>query len=127
MRAWLLSVVLASTITFIPSTTTYVAPPEPEPKDPLKAFYDEAPVMEKVAWCESREKQSARRKNFTEDGRHWSTDVGLFQINDFYWKEKSEELGYDIYTKEGNIKMARWLYERHGTDPWEWSAGCWRF
>lgn len=80
--------------------------------------------MEKIAWCESRQRQ------FNIDGTVLrgainSQDVGYFMINEYYWLDKSIELGYDIYTLKGNKEMAMWIYERQGTTPWNWSKPCW--
>lgn len=47
-----------------------------------------------------------------------TNDLGLFQINSKTWLEKSKELGYDIYTVRGNIKMARYIYEVQGINAW---------
>jgi len=53
-------------------------------------------------------------------------DVGVFQINEYYHLDKSIELGFDIYTTEGNMDYAEHLYETQGTTPWKWSAFCWQ-
>ena len=41
------------------------------------------------------------------------------------WGKKSEELGYDIRTQEGNEHMARYLFAHYGSVPWQSSAACW--
>lgn len=46
-------------------------------------------------------------------------DKGICQINEYYNGAKARELGYDIYTKEGNIKMAEWLFLNFGSSPWD--------
>jgi len=91
--------------------------PVNNPKTELQAFYEDHPEMRKIAECESGGTQSARNKNYR-NGRHWSTDVGYFQINNHHWGRKAKELGYDIYTKEGNIKMARYILENYGIHHW---------
>lgn len=52
-------------------------------------------------------------------------DVGIFQINEYFWLEKSKELGLDIYSAKGNVEMAIWIFMHHGTDPWNWSKSKW--
>lgn len=48
-------------------------------------------------------------------------DVGIAQINVKTWGAKALELGYDIYTTEGNLKMARYIYDTAGIQSWV----CW--
>jgi hypothetical protein len=52
-------------------------------------------------------------------------DKGLFQISETYWGEKSRELGFDIHSVEGNVKMAVYLYKMQGTKPWIHSRHMW--
>ena len=46
-------------------------------------------------------------------------------INTVVWGKKSEELGYDLRTQEGNEHMARSLFAHYGSVPWQSSAACW--
>lgn len=59
-------------------------------------------------------------------GKMNSSDIGKYQINKVYWEKKAIELGYDIYTEQGNENMALWIYEHYGTIPWLWSFDCWK-
>lgn len=52
-------------------------------------------------------------------------DIGQCQINQIYWGKKAKELGYDIFTDEGNKLMSIYIYNTHGTWPWNWSKFCW--
>ncbi len=107
---------------------------EPEPqaapsvRDLIAAKAEEAGVDKslalRIAFCESTYRQ------FGKDGQplrgiHNDNDVGLFQINEKYHLEKSIELGYDIYSTEGNIGYAMWMLKRQGPKPWVWSQPCW--
>jgi len=82
------------------------------------------PVLQRIAQCESSGQQ------FTQDGkvvrgkRH-PQDTGLFQINAVVWAKQAETLGYDIRTRHGNESMARYIFENHGSGPWQSSAKCW--
>jgi hypothetical protein len=51
-------------------------------------------------------------------------DVGWAQINTKYHLKRSQELGIDIFTEEGNKKYARLLYREQGAGPWSASADC---
>jgi hypothetical protein len=52
-------------------------------------------------------------------------DVGVFQINEAYHLKQAEEMGYDIYTPEGNIGYALWLMKNGGNRHWNSSRSCW--
>jgi len=81
-------------------------------------------ILQRIAIAESGGKQ------FNSDGTvimgiinpH---DIGKYQINELYWGKKAKELGYDIYTLEGNTSMALWIYQNYGTAPWNWSKSKW--
>ena len=90
----------------------------------IKTEYADTPILVAIAQCESNFSQ------FNPDGtvvrgRVDSHDVGVMQINETYWLEKSKSLGYDIYTIQGNVDYAKYLYAKQGTDPWNSSSKCW--
>lgn len=60
-------------------------------------------------------------------GRVNSYDIGKYQINVKIWGKKASQLGYDIFTEQGNELMARWIYENYGTSPWNLSKKCWQY
>ena len=90
------------------------------------------PELRRMCACESTGDPNKEPRQFDEQGnvvKGWfsdkeNTDWGMCQISDKYWLKKSQELGYDIFTREGNLKMAEWLYEAQGTYPWRWSKSC---
>ena len=44
------------------------------------------------------------------------------------WKvslDEAAKLGYNIYTVEGNVAFAKYLYNKYGSDPWSSSSKCW--
>jgi hypothetical protein len=49
-------------------------------------------------------------------------DVGLCQINPYVHTESSRKLGMDIYTEEGNIAYANYLFSKNGYRDWRSSA-----
>ncbi|MEX0930467.1 MAG: hypothetical protein WDZ79_02180 [Candidatus Paceibacterota bacterium] len=93
-------------------------------KEVVRAYFADAPEMYSVAWCESRV------RHFKEDGTLLRgyvdhNDVGVMQINERYHLKRSKELGYNIYSLEGNLAYARVLYEDQGLQPWSASKPCW--
>ena len=88
-----------------------------------REFGKEWRVMYEVARCESTLRHYVNGEVLR--GEQVKEDVGLFQINETYWLEKSRKLGIDIYDLEGNIKMARYIYEHGGLNHWSASAPCW--
>jgi len=86
--------------------------------------FPDAKVMVAVAECEST-------------FRHWDADgevlkneqgssaTGVFQIMASYHAEPASNLGWDIYTLEGNIAYADHLYRTQGLKPWAASKHCW--
>ncbi len=58
-------------------------------------------------------------------GRIDPRDTGMCQINTYYHLETAEQLGYDIFTEEGNWGYAKHLKATQGVQPWRASASCW--
>lgn len=95
-------------------------------------------VLLDISWCESRDDQAKRGYNYRyrnvthEDGtvtkeRYlWSTDIGRWQINDYYHLERAKKLGLDLYTEKDNLAYAILLYNENGTQDWNPSRECWR-
>jgi hypothetical protein len=80
--------------------------------------------MADVAFCESRFRQ------FNKNGEPLrgianKADVGVMQINEKYHADTAVRLGINIYTLEGNMEYAKYLYDTKGTKPWVHSKGCW--
>lgn len=82
-------------------------------------------VLLDIRWCESRDDQSKKGKNYDKKGVLWSEDIGVFQINDYWHEASAKKLGYDIYTQEGNTAYALVLYNANGTKDWDASKPCW--
>lgn len=87
------------------------------------------PALVPVCTCESG-RGTGKPQQFNPDGSvrlgeinpH---DIGMCQINSDYHEAKAVSLGMDIYTTNGNIRYANWLYAREGLTPWNWSKSCW--
>lgn len=93
-------------------------------REQVVAAFPDAPVMVRIAQCESQMRQFDTSGN-TLRGIANPKDRGIFQINEFWNLATAQRLGFNIYTVKGNIAMARWMYDHQGTTPWNWSKGCW--
>ncbi len=70
--------------------------------------------------------QSQNGLVLTRVNNNGSLDIGIAQINDKTWGAQATALGYDLYTKEGNEAMAKWIISKYGTKPWYLSAKTWK-
>ncbi|MEY2664560.1 MAG: hypothetical protein RIT04_368 [Candidatus Parcubacteria bacterium] len=93
-------------------------------KTHVTAYFADTPMLIDIARCESEFRQYDRQGNLIR-GRVNDQDVGIMQINEKYHLEKSKSLGYDIYTVEGNLAYAKYIYEKQGGAPWSASQKCW--
>lgn len=135
---------MASLITFSNFTPTVAIGPEPEqvvirPETEIvrelsipefielesrKKGLDPA-LTTKIAFCESTNRQFKEGTDIPLRGIVNSNDVGVFQVNERFHLKKSQELGYNIYTLEGNVGYALWLIEQEGARHWNASRPCW--
>jgi hypothetical protein len=117
---------LTAEVAEIDSETSVKEEPEQpkSTKEVVEEYFEDAPIMIDVAYCESRFRQ------FNENGtplrgRVNAADVGVMQINEKYHAATAVKLGHDLETLEGNLAYARYLYETQGTKPWVHSSPCW--
>lgn len=87
-------------------------------------------LLERIASCESWGDPNKEPRQFLPDGSvlHGeinSDDIGMAQINAPIWGAKAVYLGFDIYTSEGNLGMAKWIFDHYESQPWFWSEKCW--
>lgn len=94
-------------------------------EDFVNHYFTDAPVMQRVAWCESKYKHYEGAKGEVLRGQLTPADIGVMQINERYHGDTARKLGIDIYTLEGNVAYARYLYEKKGVKPWKASEHCW--
>lgn len=90
----------------------------------VREYYKDTPILAEVARCESG------FIHFTDSGKVLrgikdSNDVGVMQINERFHLGQAKKLGYDIYSIEGNMAYAKYIYERDGAAPWSASSKCW--
>ncbi len=81
-------------------------------------------ILYRIAFCESTYSQYDKYGN-VKRGVVNSKDVGIFQINEKYHLANAKRMGIDLYTPEGNMEYALYLYERDGSQPWSASEPCW--
>lgn len=89
----------------------------------VREYFSDIPVMAEIARCESRFRHYVNGEVLR--GEMVPQDRGVMQVNEYYHLEDSKKLGFNIYTLEGNVAYARYLYEKQGTRPWRASAKCW--
>lgn len=94
-----------------------------EIKHEVAEYFSDVPELVAIAGCESGFRQ------FNDDGTvlrgSVTPDVGLFQISEKYWLDYSSQLGYNIYTIDGNMAMAKYIYEKQKLNAWNASRKCW--
>lgn len=90
----------------------------------IEEYFEDTPVLARIAWCESRMRHHGKDGKILR-GEIDSDDIGVMQINTRYHQEKADELNIDIYSLQGNLIYAEYLYEKQGTRPWNASRTCW--
>ena len=90
----------------------------------VREYFADTPILAEIAGCESRFRHYDKNGDVIR-GELTPKDVGVMQINEYYHGKTVDILGYNIYTLEGNMAYAKWLYEQEGTTPWNSSKYCW--
>lgn len=90
----------------------------------VSSYFADIPVMVDIAGCESKFRQFDKNGNVLRGDV--PQDVGVMQVNEYYHGKEAANLGIDLYTIEGNVEFARYLYEKEGTTPWLSSSKCWK-
>lgn len=90
----------------------------------VRAYFTDAPVMAEIAWCETKFKHFNRAGEVLR-GEVTRSDTGVMQINEYFHGKTAKTLDIDIFSLEGNLHYARYLYEKEGTRPWNSSRHCW--
>lgn len=80
--------------------------------------------MERVAYCESTLRQYNTNGEVLK-GKQVPADTGVFQVNTKYHLETAKKMGIDIFTLEGNVAYAKYLYDKNGLRDWFASKPCW--
>ena len=93
-------------------------------EEAVRAYFPHVPVMAEIARCESRLRQFYG-PDLPLAGGAGGNMIGVFQINAPVHAQYARGLGFDVYTLEGNLSYAKYLYENEGTRPWRSSQKCW--
>ncbi len=93
-------------------------------QEKVTQYFADKPILVDIARCESRFRHTDKNGKVLR-GELTPADVGVMQINEKYHLEASKKLGYDIYSLEGNMAYAKYLYEKQGARPWLASSSCW--
>jgi len=101
---------------------------QPVNKRPIETLVDEhfaeMPILIDIARCESQIRHFDSAGAVLR-GEINSDDIGVMQINTRYHQGDADELGIDIYSLDGNLEYAKYLYEKQGVRPWKASMPCW--
>jgi hypothetical protein len=90
----------------------------------VRDYFSDAPILADIAKCESEFRHYGRDGEVLR-GTVVSSDLGVMQINEYYHGKTADALDIDIYSLEGNLAFAKYLFEREGTKPWLPSVKCW--
>lgn len=93
----------------------------------LAKEYGQDPVLAlKIIKCEGlRYKTLGNNQNLDANGNVWSTDIGPWQINNYFHERTALSMGLDIYDFSDNLRYGFVLLSREGTAPWSASRYCW--
>ena len=106
------------------ATPASIMPTAQSPQQYVESYFSDIPVMIDIARCESHFRQYDDQGN-VHRGEVNDLDVGIMQVNEHYHSATAAKLGLDLYTMQGNVAYARYLYEKEGTAPWNSSKPCW--
>ena len=104
--------------------TTLTFAESPTVEEYVRIYFRDIPVMTRVAECESRFRQFNKYGDILRGEENFQ-DIGVMQVNEHYHLETADKLGHNLYTLDGNLAYARYLYKKEGTTPWRSSAKCW--
>ncbi|TSC69339.1 MAG: hypothetical protein G01um101456_244 [Parcubacteria group bacterium Gr01-1014_56] len=90
----------------------------------VRDYFIDEPLLADIAKCESRMRQFDKSGSVLR-GEVVEEDLGLMQVNETYHGKTADKLGLDLYTTQGNLAYARYLYEKQGSTPWNSSKACW--
>jgi hypothetical protein len=84
-----------------------------------------APVMDRIANCESGNKHFDKNGQVLMRGNtNRTVDLGVYQINTVWFADATKQ-GYDLTKETDNRAYAHYLYGKYGTEPWYSSKKCW--
>jgi hypothetical protein len=114
------------------STPSSLASSTPSKK--VYTYADLPPQLYRICSCESMQGGSKPPKHYEADGvtvmlgRVNKNDVGACQINIEKRNghlEAASKKGLDVFKESDNFEYAISLYNKSGSQPWNWSKQCW--
>lgn len=125
-----ITALLSTNLNFIIAPRIYaVVPPMTMTAPDIWAGYA---LLKRIASCESWGDPNKEPRQFLPNGsvlRGYPNpdDIGLAQINVPTWGGVAKKLGFNIYTYNGNLAMAKWIFDNDSQhqENWHWSEGCW--
>lgn len=90
----------------------------------VREYFKDEPIMATIARCESRNRHLGKDGTILR-GIVNKSDIGVMQINTYYHGKVAEKMDIDLYSLDGNLAYAKFLYEKEGTVPWNSSRPCW--
>ncbi len=85
-----------------------------------------APVLHRIALAESGDKQYGKDGQVVIHVNNNGTyDTGRFQVNSI-WNKLATKMGYDLMKEKDNEAFAIYLFNEHGSTPWESSRKNWQ-
>lgn len=90
----------------------------------VRTYFADTPIMIAIAKCESEFTQFGKG-GMALNGGMGGKMIGVFQVYSDVHADFALANGMDIYTLEGNLAYARYLYQNEGTRPWLSSFPCW--
>lgn len=115
---------VASAPVAVVMATSTIAVEVPTIEQAVREYFADAPMLIEVARCESTFTHFGKDGKILR-GRAVADDLGVMQVNEYYHGKTAKKLGIDIYTLEGNMAYARYLYEKNGLSDWSASKPCW--
>ena len=103
----------------------YIFAESPTVEEYVQEYFKKTPILAEVAWCESRYRQFTPYGDIFR-GEINNKDVGVMQVNEYFHLKTAQRLGYNLYSLEGNLAYAQYLYDKEGTVPWNSSSRCWK-
>jgi hypothetical protein len=126
-----LFIALSVSTPLIARSAVYKVIPSSQPENLVAGqIWAAYPLLKHIASCESWGDPNKEPREFNASGtvlRGYPNpnDVGLAQINVPTWGATAKSLGFDLYTYQGNLDMAEWIFDHYGSAPWKYSEGCW--
>ena len=79
----------------------------------------------RIAQCESGGHQFDSHGKVIINKKGKTNAVGRFQFKLGWHLEAARQLGFNLFTEQGNTAYALYLYKREGHTPWLASRNCW--